>query len=115
MPLGKAKFGVKGIVIKAGDAWFRVLSAHKDSFGRIPLPHPAPIFTEKHIEGCYLLPDKETILKKMKTEWVAAEVGVQTGEFSRSIIDICSPSKLHLIDIDLTSYSIRKKFSTEIS
>jgi len=102
-------------LIKARDAWFRVLSSHKDSFGRISLPHPAPMLTEKHIEGCYLLDDREAILKKMKIESVAAEVGVQTGEFSRSILDICSPSKLFLIDIDLTSYLIRKRFSTEAS
>ena len=102
-------------LIKARDAWFRVLSSHKDSFGRISLPHPAPMLKEKHIEGCYLLHDREAILKKMKIEGVAAEVGVQTGEFSRSILDICSPSKLFLIDIDLTSYLIRKRFSTEAS
>ena len=102
-------------LIKARDAWFRVLSPHKDSFDRIPLPHPAPMLTEKHIEGCYLLPHREAILKKMKIGGIAAEVGVQTGAFSRSILDICSPSKLHLIDIDLTSYSIRKRFGPEIS
>jgi hypothetical protein len=43
-------------LIKDRDVWFRVLSSHKDSFGRIPLPHPAPMLIEKHIEGRYLLP-----------------------------------------------------------
>ena len=51
-------------LIKARDAWFRVLSSHKDLFGRIHLPHPAPMLAEQHIEGCYLLPHREAILKK---------------------------------------------------
>jgi predicted O-methyltransferase YrrM len=102
-------------LIKARGAWFRALASHKDSFGRIPLPHPAPMLKQQHIEGCLLLASREAILKKMRTGGVAAEVGVQTGEFSRSILDICSPSKMHLIDIDLTTYAIRKGFSAEIS
>ena len=102
-------------LIKARDAWFGALASHKDSFGRILLPHPAPMLKPQHMEGCYLLDSREAILNKMRTGGVAAEVGVQTGEFSKSILDICSPSKIHLIDIDLTTHSIGKRFSTEIS
>jgi len=100
---------------KARDAWFRVMGPYKNSFGCIQLPHPAPMLTDKQVEGCYVLPDRETILQKMKRGGIVAEVGVQAGEFSRSILDICSPSQIHLIDIDLRSHAIHEKFGKEIN
>jgi len=106
---------IREAMSKAREAWFRVMEPYKNSFGCIQLPHSAPMLTNKHVEGCYVLPDRETILQQMKRGGIVAEVGVQTGEFSRSILNICSPSKIHLIDIDLSSHSIHEKFGKEIN
>ncbi|BAT55525.1 hypothetical protein NOS3756_45130 [Nostoc sp. NIES-3756] len=105
---------INSTLMKAKDAWFEVMKPYTDSFGIIKLPHPAPMLTENEVSKCSLLANREAILKKMKKGGFVAEVGVQTGQFSRSILDICSPSKLYLIDIDLTSYSIKEKFQAQI-
>jgi len=73
------------------------------------------MLTEKQIENCCLLADRNAVLQKMKRGGNVAEVGVLTGQFSRTILDLCSPSKLHLIDIDLTRYSIGEQFKNEIA
>jgi hypothetical protein len=98
---------------KAREAWLDVMQPYQNSLGFIPLPHSVPTITEKHLENCCLLSGRETILKKMKPGGVIAEVGVLTGDFSRSILDLCSPSKLHLIDINLRN-SVHERFRTEI-
>lgn len=36
------------------------------------------------------------------------------GDFSRTILDICQPSELHLIDDDLKTYGVAKRFRSEI-
>ena len=38
----------------------------------------------------------------------------ETGKFSKSILEICRPSKLHLIDLNLQEYSIRERFQSDI-
>ena len=98
---------------KAQAAWLRQMKDFKDSFGCIQLPH-TPMLTERHLKNCRLLPYREAILQKMRIGGVVAEVGVQTGQFSKSIIDICQPFKLHLIDLDLQRFSIHNKFKQEI-
>jgi hypothetical protein len=99
---------------KARAAWLGQLENFKNSFGCIELP-PTPMLTEKHLANCQVLPYREAILHKMKAGAVAAEVGVQAGWFSQSILDKCKPSKLHLIDLDLKSFSIPQKFEREIN
>jgi hypothetical protein len=97
----------------AQTAWLEQMHDFRDSFGRIPLPL-TPMLTERHLENCRFLPYREAILQRMKVGGIAAEVGVQTGQFSRSILDICRPCKLHLIDLDLQTFSIHEKFESEI-
>ena len=101
--------------MKAREAWFTVMAPYKTSLGLIQLPHPAPMLTEKQMANCHLLPTRDAVLQKMKTGGVVAEVGVQTGEFSRTILDLCSPSKLHLIDIDLNRFSVGERFKNEVA
>jgi len=50
----------------------------------------------------------------MKVGGICAEVGVETGKFSKSILGICRPSKLHLIDLNLQGFSIREQFQSDI-
>lgn len=104
----------KATLMRAREAWLDIMKPYTNSFGLIELPHPAPMLTEKLVENCSLLANREAILHKMKKGGIVAEVGVQTGQFSRYILDICSPSKLHLIDLDLVSHSIQEKFQQEI-
>lgn len=102
-------------LIRAKEAWLDVMKPYTNSLGVIELPHLAPRLTQKQVENCSLLANREAILQKMEKGGVVAEVGVQTGRFSRCILDICSPSKLHLIDLDLVTHSIKEKFHQEIS
>lgn len=39
------------------------------------------------------------LLNQLPKEGVCAEIGVDEGEFSRSILDVCRPRTLHLIDL----------------
>lgn len=56
----------------------------------------------KNIKNCVLLRDREVLLEKLSrcynNKFSFAEIGVAFGDFSRKILDICSPSKLYLID-----------------
>ncbi|HEY9877819.1 MAG TPA: class I SAM-dependent methyltransferase [Leptolyngbyaceae cyanobacterium] len=99
---------------KAQTQWLKQMEDYKDSLGCIQLP-TTPMLTERHLENCKVLPCREAILQRMRVGGVVAEVGVQTGRFSRSILNICHPSKLHLIDIDLHSFSITDQFEPEIN
>jgi len=98
---------------KARAAWLEQMKDFKDVFGCIQLPF-TPMLTERHLENCRVLPNREAILQKMGVNPVAAEVGVQTGQFSKSILNACKPFKLHLIDRDLNSFSIYEQFKEEI-
>lgn len=98
---------------KAQTAWLDQLVDFQDDFGCIQLP-PLPMLMEQHLEHCRVLPSRESILRRMPVGGIAAEVGVQTGGFSQAILDICRPSKLHLIDFDLQRFAIHDKFKSEI-
>lgn len=55
-------------------------------------------FQSKHIANTKVLSDREELLKLLPKNGVIAEIGVDKGEFSEKIMDITSPTKLHLID-----------------
>lgn len=93
--------------------WLKRMEGFKESTGCIQLP-TEPMLTERHLENCRVLPYRESILQRMPIGGIVAEVGVQAGHFSKSILSICRPSELHLIDIDLHSFSIREQFKSEI-
>ncbi len=98
---------------KAQAAWLDQMADFKDVFGCIQLPLP-PMLMEKHLEKCRVLPCREAILRRMPVGGIVAEVGVETGRFSQSILEICRPSTLHLIDLDLQRFAIHDKFRSEI-
>ncbi|NBC02236.1 MAG: hypothetical protein GVY20_00880 [Bacteroidetes bacterium] len=69
----------------------------------------------KHIKNCSLVEDRIKMLEKIPKGGVCAEVGILKGDYSRYILDIVKPQKLHLIDIDSKSIKIaRKRFEDEI-
>ncbi|MFK7802960.1 MAG: class I SAM-dependent methyltransferase [Anaerolineae bacterium] len=100
---------------EAKKAWFNALDDYKASSETIGLPHPAVMLTDKHINDCTLLPNRLSILERMSKGGIVAEVGVQTGQFSQIILDICSPAELHLIDLDLKAFGIKDKFQEKIN
>lgn len=75
----------------------------------------------ENIQNCELLLNRDTLLKKMPKGSVVGEIGVDKGEFSRSIYNEAKPDKLHLIDIwnterynDGKFQMVRQAFSNEI-
>ena len=55
-------------------------------------------FEGKHISNTQLLNNRITLLHRLPKHGVVGELGVDMGDFSEKIIEICSPQKLHLID-----------------
>ena len=53
---------------------------------------------QKHVRNCDPLLNREKLLEKMPKKSVMAEIGVDQGEFSQSILNIVQPEKMHLID-----------------
>lgn len=51
-----------------------------------------------NIQNCILVVDRFQLLKKMPKSNIVAEIGVDEGDFSKSILTITNPKKLHLID-----------------
>jgi hypothetical protein len=98
----------------AQNAWLKEMEGFIGAFGAVEFPI-YPTLTERHLENCRVLPNREAILQRMRIGGVVAEVGVQTGRFSQSILNICHPSKLHLLDLNLAGYGIPEKFHAEIS
>jgi hypothetical protein len=100
---------------KAQSAWMKELKGLKNELGIVILPDNTPELGGIHLQNCKVVPNREMILQKMKKGGVVAEVGVQEGVFSRSILQLCEPKELHLIDFDLSTFLIEKKFQSEIA
>jgi hypothetical protein len=99
---------------KARHNWLKQMKSLKNELGVVILPEQAPELTERHLRNCKVVTNREFILQEMKKGGVVAEVGVQEGQFSKLILQLCEPKELHLIDIILTNYSIEQKFECEI-
>ncbi|MFV2037870.1 MAG: class I SAM-dependent methyltransferase [Paracoccaceae bacterium] len=52
----------------------------------------------RHTQYCKLLPDRNVMLDLMPKGGRVAEIGVAFGDFSKEILQRCSPKTLHLID-----------------
>jgi hypothetical protein len=53
---------------------------------------------DRHIDNLQVLTDRKALLEQMPKGGVVSELGVNRGEFSKAILDIARPAKLHLID-----------------
>jgi len=76
---------------------------------------------DEHIKNARLLSNRKELLSKLPKNAKVAEIGVAEGDFSREILTICQPEKLHLIDCwDSARYHqglkllVEKKFDKEI-
>jgi hypothetical protein len=75
-----------------------------------------------NIQNCKVLLDREELLGHLPKGSIVAEIGVNKGEFSQQIIDVCEPEKLHLIDAwhseryhEGLALLVEKKFTQQIS
>jgi predicted O-methyltransferase YrrM len=51
-----------------------------------------------HTANCVVLPNRMALLEKLPKNGHVAELGVDTGGYSRLIIELIHPAKLHLVD-----------------
>jgi hypothetical protein len=65
----------------------------------VPILPATASFQQKHVEHCRIFADRIELLKTLPKGKVWAEVGTFKGEFARTILDICEPSKLDLMDL----------------
>lgn len=74
---------------------------HSGDYFRDVAPPP---LTERHLANSRILPDRESILSLMPQGGVCAEIGAQTGYFSKLIFNILQPEELHLFDRDFVQF-----------
>ena len=77
---------------------------------------------DKHLKQAEVLNNRESFLKCLPTNSIAAEIGVNTGKFLDLIKKINKPKRLYLLDlwgssryIDNTELIVRKRFKHDIS
>lgn len=80
-----------------------------------------PNFDSRALAGAEILPDRIALLRRMVSQGVVAELGVDKGDFSAHILSVSQPNKLFLVDLwGSRRYSTDKrdlvlnKFSREI-
>ncbi len=95
-------------------AWMRAMRPFSNELGIVELP-AYPLLAARHLANCDLYPLREDILRAMPRSANVAELGVQHGDFSQKILDICGPEKLHLIDVDLDHVVRSGRFASEIA
>jgi len=63
-----------------------------------------PTLSDWHLQNSRVLANRESILEMIPKGGVCAEIGTQTGDFARRILDRLKPAKLHIFDIDFTPF-----------
>ncbi|WP_342804684.1 class I SAM-dependent methyltransferase [Alteromonas sp. M12] len=53
----------------------------------------------EHVKNASLLANRQLLLEKLSKNTIGAEIGVAAGKFTKDILNIVTPKKLHLIDI----------------
>ncbi|MBL8552418.1 MAG: class I SAM-dependent methyltransferase [Hyphomonadaceae bacterium] len=73
-------------------------------FGRhlFTAPAPSPPLPQGLVEQCRVCASREDLLLRLPKGGRIAEVGVETGAFSRRILQVAEPRELHLIDLDFS-------------
>lgn len=67
----------------------------KPKFEKMPVPE----IKYRHVENGRLLANREQLLGILPFNGIVAELGVDRGDFSKKILDLNKPSKLHLVDV----------------
>lgn len=66
---------------------------------KVELGIPSVELGQVHFENLKAFESREALLRELPKNKVVAELGVNKGDFSRMILDINQPAKLHLIDL----------------
>jgi ubiquinone/menaquinone biosynthesis C-methylase UbiE len=74
--------------------------------------HP-PRLTAAHLAHSRVVPHRRDILAQLPKGGVCAEIGTQTGHFSKQIFAEMKPARLHLFDLDFTPFD-RAPFQSAI-
>jgi hypothetical protein len=88
-------------LLKRGKAFVyktAILPVAKKVNAQISSSIPRHEITDIHIKNARLLPTREKLLDVLPKNGIVAELGVDEGDFSESILSINKPEKLHLID-----------------
>lgn len=76
---------------------------------------PAVELQERHIKNCRLVVNREKLLELLPKNSVCAEIGILRCEFSDKILQITSPQRFHLIDInDATIAIATQKYQKQV-
>lgn len=82
---------------------------------------PKTVLGDCNTDGAKVLPNRQTLLRKIPSGGVACEVGVSRGDFSEDILSFNNPKKLHLVDSwDSERYKadlerVKDRFQNQIS
>lgn len=60
---------------------------------------PKVILEAHHVMNSKMLPSRRGLLEMLPKGGVIAELGVNEGDFSAQILEVCQPRELHLVDI----------------
>lgn len=95
-----------------------------DKIKAIRRPYRGPFIdlSEKHIQDCEVIEDRNELLRKLPKEGDVAELGVAEGDYSAKILEQNRPSKLFLIDTWSTGkyneemyQKVKERFSKQIN
>jgi hypothetical protein len=76
---------------------------------------PAPKLGSKHLQNCSVVPDRIELLNScLPRHGIVAELGTDHGKFAEMILNISSPTELHIIDITLAKFR-RHVFASAIN
>lgn len=81
-------------------AFSRALASFRKAGGKYH--NPAPELPASKLDGCELLPNRYALIDKLPKGGVVAEVGVDRGDFSMELLTRIQPTKLYLLDIDIS-------------
>jgi len=87
------------------------MAPYGDEFGIIRFPAPPPPLEQRHVENARLFADRYTLLDSLPKGGTVAEIGVWKGDFSAEILRRVRPEFLHLFDLDLVRFDVRRRFA----
>ncbi len=91
---------MKRIMIRLSNFYYKYLAKPVVNKVNTRISSEIPIFelSKIHIKNTKLLTTREELLECLPKGGIVAELGVDEGEFSKSILGINKPKKLHLVD-----------------